>query len=88
MNESAMGARSLTRPIEVEGAMRGTKEMLRGLDVADFMSLEAVRGRRSEAHPFERQISLNLIASSGGRSTMIKPLAPASRESFSAFSSP
>ena len=40
------------------------------------------------AHPDDVQISLNLMASSGGRSTTINPFAPAAAASETAFSSP
>lgn len=74
MNESAIEARNLTRSILVAGEMRGTYDILHKRQIDSEPDTRRERGTYLEAV----QMFRNLTASSGGRSTMIYPFAPAS----------
>lgn len=81
MNVSAIDARNLIRCNVVDGAMRGTYESL-------INGLISVAQGMLDAYLALVHFSRNVIASSGGRSTMMKPLPPASYASWIALSSP
>lgn len=84
MKESAILHKSFMRSSEVAGAMRGMYDRLEvtHVSMALFPTMEL------KAHPPLVQKFLNLMASSGGKSTTMKPLTPASFASFSIRSSP
>ena len=84
MKESAILHNSFMRSSEVAGAMSGIYDKLRVTYVSKTRS-EAMEAR---AHPPLVQKFLNLMASSGGKSTTMKPLTPASFASFNIRSSP
>ena len=75
---------NLIRSVEVDGAISGTYETLR-MEIGQPLP---VRRREQEAHPSRVQILRNSTASSGGRSTMMNPFAPAFLASCTARSSP
>ena len=84
MKESAILQSSFMRSSEVAGAMSGIYERLQVTQV----SAAQIRAMEAKSHPPLVQKFLNLKASSGGKSTTIKPLTPASLASFSMRSSP
>lgn len=83
MNESAILQSSFIRDSDVAGAMSGTYDSL----CLRFSKGTATLEGESSYPPLVQKF-LNLTASSGGRSTTIKPLTPASLESFNILSSP
>ena len=84
MKESAILHSSFMRSSEVAGAMSGIYDNLRAIHVSETQS----QSMEARAHPPLVQKFLNLMASSGGKSTTIKPLTPAFFASFNIRSSP
>ena len=82
MNVSAMDARNFIRCKVVDGAIRGTYESL------GLWSIHTLQMLKEGIYLYFLHFSRNEMASSGGKSTIINPFAPASAASCIALSSP